>query len=173
MAIGVAAGCAGADGPGVSAPSVGTTGPVPSTAAAPFEMFGTVSVTVRLPDGSTREWCLLLADTELRRARGLMEVTDLAGYDGMAFRFGAPTQTAFYMFRTVRPLSIAFHDAEGRFVSAADMEPCPSGDPGACPLTGAAAPYTDAVEVPRGGLTRLGLVPGSQLDFAGPCRPRA
>lgn len=149
-------------------------GASPSVAAPPppFERFGTVSVTVVLADGSRREWCLLLADTPQRRARGLMEVGALAGFDGMAFRFGAPVEARFYMFATRLPLSIAFLAGDGAIVSTADMDPCPASDPAACPLTSPEAPYTDAVEVPRGDLVRLGFVSGARATFGAPCRPR-
>jgi hypothetical protein len=149
-------------------------GGAPSSAAAPppFEQFGTVSVTVVLADGSRREWCLLLADTPQRRARGLMEVGSLAGFDGMAFRFGSPVEARFYMFATRLPLSIAFLAGDGAVVSTADMDPCPASDPAACPLTSSAARYTDAVEVLRGELTLLGFVDGARATFGSACRPR-
>lgn len=139
----------------------------------PFGQFGTMAVTVTRPDGTTVELCLLLADTDARRSRGLMEVTDLAGYDGMLFSWPEPTSSAFYMFNTVLPLSIAFYGEDGRFVSSADMDPCPAADVADCPLTFADGPYRQAVEVPQGQLTPLGMVEGSTLSVGGaPCRPR-
>lgn len=119
------------------------------------------------PDVIVRR-CALLADTMPERDRGLMFVRDLAGYDGMVFRWPAETTEAFYMKNTLIPLSVAWFDSSGRFVSSADMAPCPEAS--ACPLFSAAAPYTVAIEVPRGGLTRLGIGPGSSLTLAGSCR---
>ncbi len=139
----------------------------------PFGLFGTAAVTVTRPDGTVVELCLLLADTDTRRSRGLMEVTDLAGYDGMVFAWPAPTSSAFYMFNTRLPLSIAFYGSDGRWVSAADMDPCPSDVAAECPLTFAAGPYRWAVEVPQGDLPALGMVDGSTLSVGtAPCRPR-
>ena len=93
---------------------------------------------------------------------------DLAGYAGMLFEWSSPTTDEFYMKNTLIPLSIAWFDQSGRFVSAADMPPCPAVT--ACPLYPAAAPYTIALEVPQGGLRQLGIGPGTSLALAGPCR---
>ena len=95
-------------------------------------------------------YCALLADTEAQRARGMMGRRDLAGFDGMLFRF----------------------DAEGRFVSATDMAPCP--DQEGCPTYPPPAPYRVALEVLQGGLGRLGIGPGSTMSAGGgnPGRPR-
>ncbi len=111
--------------------------------------------------------CALLAETPAQQARGLMERRDLAGYDGMLFRFPSDTETGFWMKDTPLPLSIAYFDADGQFVSTADMAPCihqPS-----CPSYPAARPYRYALEVPQGALPRLGIGPGARLVTTGPC----
>ncbi len=106
----------------------------------------------------------MLADDSATRSQGLMEQTDLRGYDGMIFRFPSPTTGRFFMRNTRIPLSIAFFDADGRFVSSADMQPCPD-DVDRCPTYGADRPYVHAIEVPLGGLDRLGIGPGSVLSL--------
>ncbi len=111
--------------------------------------------------------CALLASTPAQRAQGLMFRRDLAGYAGMLFRWPGPTTEEFYMKDTVIPLSIAWFDGSGRYVSSTDMVPCPPG--GACPLYAAAGPYTTALEVPRGGLAGLGVGPGALLSLTGHC----
>jgi uncharacterized membrane protein (UPF0127 family) len=103
-----------------------------------------------------------LAATEPERERGLMQVTGLGGADGMLFRFGTDQSTAFWMKDTVIPLSIAFFQKGGAFVSATDMEPCSPSAPG-CRTYPADAPYSDAIEVPKGGLAALGIGPSSRL----------
>ncbi len=113
------------------------------------------------------ERCALLADTPEQHQRGLMGRTDLGGKDGMLFRFDTETSTSFYMKDTLIPLSIAWFNSEGVFVSAADMEPCP--DDVGCPTYSAAAPYRYALEVPKGGLPGLGVGPGAQLVVGGAC----
>jgi uncharacterized membrane protein (UPF0127 family) len=92
---------------------------------------------------------------------------DLGGFDAMVFRFDADTTGSFYMRNTPLPLSIAWFDRNGVFVSSADMEPCP--DRAGCPDYTAAAPYRLAVEVPKGGLGALGIDAGSSLMVGGGC----
>ena len=125
----------------------------------------------RIEGGSasaTAARCALLAETATQQGRGLMERRDLGGYDGMLFKFAADHTGEFYMLNTPLPLSIAFFDASGAFVSATDMAPCI--DMPTCPTYGAARPYRWALEVPRGDLPRLGVGPGTRLVAGGPCR---
>lgn len=138
----------------------------------PLTGFGEVEVRiVEGPDGEPIVICVLVADTPEERARGLMEVTDLGGYDGMLFRFEADSDGGFWMKDTLLPLSIAYLDADGAVVSTADMEPCPDGTQ--CPSYASAGPYRMALEVPQGGLAPLGLEEGSpaRLEIAGECAP--
>src|SRR5207237_294174 len=118
-------------------------------------------------DGHQHGACVLVADTEAERERGLMDVDGLGGYDGMLFRFPSPTTADFYMFRTRLPLSIAFFAADGTFVSGADMTPCTAKDGSDCPLYPAAAAFLDALEVAQGGLPALGIGTGSHLQVVG------
>jgi uncharacterized membrane protein (UPF0127 family) len=132
--------------------------------------FDEVAATITAADGSTCEVCLLVATTEAQRRRGLMEVTeaDLGGYDGMLFRFAAEVEGGFWMRNTPLPLSIAYFDETGAFVSATDMAPC--GDSASCPGYDAAGAYRYALEVPQGELADLGVAEGSTLRLDGaPC----
>jgi uncharacterized membrane protein (UPF0127 family) len=130
----------------------------------PLEGFDDIAFRVASPAGGAFEGVAMLADDQATRSRGLMEQTDLRGYDGMIFRFPSATTGRFFMRNTRIPLSIAFFDGDGRFVSSADMEPCPD-DVDRCPTYGADRPYVHAIEVPLGGLGRLGIGPGSVLSF--------
>ncbi len=101
-----------------------------------------------------------------------MGVTDMGGADGMVFLFGEPSTSAFWMRDTPMPLSIAFFDAAGAFVSAADMAPCLDGTREDCPRYQAGGPYASAIEVPQGGLDELLIGPGSRFDLLdAPCEP--
>lgn len=132
--------------------------------------FEEISFTITSPDGEVLDWCAMLAATQELRAQGLMHQPDLGGYDGMVFRYDQPNSGGFWMKNTIIPLAIAYFDAEGGFVSAQGMDPCPE-EAETCPSYPAAAPYLHAIEVPRGGLGRLGIGPGSTLSFSGePCR---
>jgi uncharacterized membrane protein (UPF0127 family) len=128
--------------------------------------FGEAVATLATAAGP-RQLCVAVADTPVQRATGLMGRTDLAGYDGMLFRFTGPSQATFYMRNTPLPLGIAWFDAAGRFVSSAQMEPCPDRD--GCPTYGATGPYTMALEVPATAFAGLGAGPGSTLTVGGPC----
>ncbi|HEX3426963.1 MAG TPA: DUF192 domain-containing protein [Acidimicrobiales bacterium] len=129
--------------------------------------FQQIAFTVRSAGGVTTKHCALLALTVAQQDQGLMNRTNLAGYNGMIFRFVEPTTVEFYMKDTVIPLSIAWFDASGHFVSSTDMAPCPTQDN--CPLYAAANAYTDALEVPRGQLGQLGVGTGSVLSVGGAC----
>jgi len=118
--------------------------------------------------GRSAPGCALLANTEAQRGLGLMNRRDLAGYDAMVFLWPAPTTEAFYMKNTIIPLSVAWFDQSTHFVSETDMAPCPP-EIVSCPLFSASAPYTVAIEVPQGGLARLGISPGSSITLGGPC----
>ena len=90
---------------------------------------------------------------------------DLAGYDAMVFRFDTDVTTQFYNKDVPIPLTVAWFDAAGVYVGAADMAVCT--DP--CPLVGPAVPYRLGFEVPKGGLRTLGVGPGSVLVVGGSC----
>ncbi|MBA3267018.1 MAG: DUF192 domain-containing protein, partial [Acidimicrobiia bacterium] len=105
--------------------------------------------------------------TEAQRQVGLMNRPDLAAHDGMLFRFDDDTRAGFYMKDTPMPLSIAWFDDEGRFVSSTDMEPCL--DRVECPNYYAARPYRFALEVRKGALADQGIGAGSQISVGGAC----
>lgn len=130
-----------------------------------IEGFGEVAFTTMDPAGIIAEWCALLADTDELRQRGLMGQDDLNGYDAMVFRFTEPSTGGFWMKDTIIPLTVAYFDADGRFMSSADMQPCPTGTD--CPSYPAEGEYVTAVEVPLGGLGAIGIGPGSVLGFGG------
>ena len=122
------------------------------------------------PAGATSpaaQLCALVADNEAQRAQGMMGRRDLAGFDGMLFRFDGDSTGGFWMRNVPVPLSIAWFDAEGRFVSSADMAPCEDRDD--CPTYPPGGPYRLALEVLQGGLAPLGVGPGSTIAVGGAC----
>lgn len=136
--------------------------------------FDGVTVRITAPDGSVCEECFWLADTGARRAQGLMGVTELEGAAGMVFVYDGPSTSRFWMRNTLLDLTVTFHDAQGRFVGAQQMVPCPNDvADGDCPRYGAPEPFAVAVEVPAGDEVALGLVPGSRLELLGSCAPEA
>lgn len=147
--------------------TVGANGPADPTLGG-LPGFGETAFQVTTADGaSAGQFCALLATSEQQRAQGLMGRRDLAGYDAMVFVFDADTDGAFFMRDVPVGLSIAWFGADGRFVSAADMAPCP--DQEGCPSYAPTGPYRQAVEVLQGGLGRLGLAEGAVLTVGGAC----
>lgn len=131
------------------------------------QVAGFGEIAYRIDKAAGNERCALLADTDSQHQQGLMNRTDLAGHDGMLFRFRADTRVGFYMKDTPMPLSIAWFDSAGNFVSADEMEPCL--DQIECPNHYARRPYRYALEVAKGGLGDLGIGPGSHLSVGGTC----
>ena len=137
----------------------------------PVPGFGEVEVrVVEGPDGEPVVLCVLVAETPEQRARGLMEVTDLGGYDGMIFVYDTEVENGFWMRDTPMPLSIAHVDAAGEVVGTLDMEPCLDAGPD-CPRYPPAAPFRFALEVPQGDLDAVGVVVGARLEVTGACAP--
>jgi uncharacterized membrane protein (UPF0127 family) len=137
----------------------------------PLAGFDEVAVRVLPADGGDwLSWCLLAARTAAQRSQGLMGVTDLQGYSGMAFVYDEDVENAFWMRNTPSPLSIAWVTAEGRVVSTADMAPCD--DRPDCPRYPPAGPYRYAIEVLQGDLPALGITGGATVEVGGECAPR-
>ena len=133
-----------------------------------LEGFDEVAVSVDAEEGSFA-WCLLAALTSEQRSRGLMEVTDLQGYEGMVFVYEEDVQNPYYMLNTPTPLSIAWIAADGSVVSTTDMEPCEDSD--GCPTYSATGPYRYAIEVFQGRLEELGITESSRVTVGGTCAP--
>ena len=145
--------------------------PPGNPARVPLEGFDEIAVTVApAKGGDLLAWCLLAALEARQRERGLMEVTDLRGYSGMAFLYDEDVTGAFYMRNTPMPLSIAWISARGAVVSTADMAPCEDRD--GCPTYPPAGPYRTAIEAPKGALPLLGITPGATVTVGGACAAR-
>ncbi len=130
---------------------------------------GTLKVLVAAQGSSTpvAEHCALLATTAAQHAKGLMTRRDLAGYAAMAFRWAEDVDVLFYNRNVPMALSVAWFDKEGRWLGSRDLEPCPDMD--GCPTIAAPSDFRYAVEVEKGGLSRLGLGPGSQIAVTNGC----
>jgi uncharacterized membrane protein (UPF0127 family) len=94
-----------------------------------------------------------------------MDREDLPEGTGMVFLFANDSSGAFYMYRTLIPLSIAFFDATGQVVSVLDMEPCTSDDANACERYNPEATYRGALEVNQGALDELGVTEGWTVEL--------
>jgi uncharacterized membrane protein (UPF0127 family) len=128
--------------------------------------FATTTVVIRRADGTLCTLCVYLAERVSDQMRGLMNVTDLAGRDGMLFRFSPPSTERFWMRNTIIPLTAVWFAANGFFLERADMTPCPDAAP-TCDLYGPVAPAADTIEFPVGRADALGIGAGSQLVSRG------
>jgi uncharacterized membrane protein (UPF0127 family) len=138
----------------------------------PFGDFDEVAIVVEPGDGrGLLSWCLLAALTREQRAQGMIGVSDLQGYDGMAFLYAEDVQNEYHMRGVPKPLSIAWISSDGEIVSTTDMEPCEATRDD-CPLYPASGPYRYSIEVFQGGLDDLGIVEGSKVSLAGSCAAR-
>ena len=160
----------GADGPAdpsLGEPVEGSTLPG-NPERVPLEGFDEVAISVEAEEGSFA-WCLLAALTAEQRGRGLMEVTDLQGYEGMVFVYEDDVQNGFFMRNTPTPLSIAWIAGDGSVVTIDDMAPCEDRD--GCPSYHPTGPYRYAIEVFQGRLEELGITESSTVTVGGTCAP--
>ncbi len=135
-------------------------GPV-SLKRTPFGDFKEIGF--RIEGGSaqaTAARCALLAETAAQQARGLMERQDLAGYDGMLFRFEEAQPVGFWMRNTRIPLDMIFIRADGTIARIAantvphSEESVTSGEPVAAVL-----------EIAGGRAAELGIAPGDRVSW--------
>lgn len=102
-----------------------------------------------------------LADTPLKRERGLMNRKHLPKNQGMLFKFHHPTFASFWMKNTYIPLDIAFLDDQGRVLQIEPMSPLNT-----------KAIYSNyscryALEVNKGWFTENGIAVGSIVGGEG------
>ena len=99
-----------------------------------------------------------IADTDERRALGLMYRTSLAADAGMLFDFKQDEDVAMWMRNTPIPLDMVFIDRTGKIVNIAER---------AVPFSEAtipsAGPVRAVLEVNGGTASRLGLKPGDRV----------
>ncbi|MEI7622796.1 MAG: DUF192 domain-containing protein [Actinomycetes bacterium] len=129
-----------------------------------------VTLRIRHADGSVEEHCVWLADSELERQRGLMEVSDptIGGAEAMVFSFEGESSVGFWMKDTPQPLSVAWISGSGEVLDTADMDPCPASS-SSCPRYPAPRPYRLAIEMAQGRLQDWGIEPGATVMLAQAC----
>lgn len=141
---------------GGSARDVGAAPAEPSIA--PSEPFTEVErITLEGPDGRTAQLWAWIADTQDKRARGLMHRTELPADAGMLFVFEEDHTGGFWMKNTRIPLSIAYIGADGEILRIMDMRPC-TADP--CRIYDPEVAYRSALEVNQGRFREAGIAVG-------------
>jgi uncharacterized membrane protein (UPF0127 family) len=113
-------------------------------------------------EGSEAVLYVEVADDAEERRRGLMGVHHLPDDEGMAFVYGRPVTTGFWMKDTLIPLSIAFVDEDQHVVGLREMEPC-TADP--CPTYSVDEPYVLAIEANAGWFEEHGVREGDRAEL--------
>lgn len=150
----------GAGAPPASAPAV-TSAPAASERGLPT---GRVRITRPGNGPVVLDLTVEVADTPVRRARGLMGVTSLPDDHGMAFLFPEGADGGFWMKDTLIPLDIAFWDGDGRVLEILQMQPCRVADH-LCPTYDPGERYVGALEVNLGVLGRNGVQEGDVVTL--------
>ncbi|MES2964622.1 MAG: DUF192 domain-containing protein [Bdellovibrionota bacterium] len=106
-----------------------------------------------------------IADTPLRRERGLMFRTSLDEKSGMLFVFDGEQPLAFWMKNTLIPLSIAYIDKDRKIVDIQEMVPAVMGEmhPKSYPSK---RPAMYALEMPKDWFSRNRVKIGQRFSFA-------
>lgn len=169
LIVGLAS-CGSTDGSVTAVPAETSGKAIPASGAIAPEGFRAVTLIVTRPDGTVTYLCVWLADSRELRIKGLTGITDpdLGGKEGMVFRFEEDTSATFWMKDTMLPLSVAWFDSDGVFISSTSMEPCPA-DSESCPSHAPAGPYRLALETTKGRLAESGLEPGSRVELGDSC----
>jgi uncharacterized membrane protein (UPF0127 family) len=106
-----------------------------------------------------------MADSEDRRAHGLMFRSHLAADHGMLFVFEDQRPLGFWMKNTLIPLSIGFFDQDKRLIDIQEMEPAVAGE--ASPrVYNSAQPAMYALEMPKSWFARHKIEKGAKFSFA-------
>jgi uncharacterized membrane protein (UPF0127 family) len=99
---------------------------------------------------------------------GLMERRHLPDSAGMLFLYDAtqPDSSAYWMYRTLIPLDIAYIDSAGTIRSIRHMQPCRTMLAQGCPTYPAGAPFRAALEVNAGYFARHAVQLGDRVILA-------
>ncbi|MCC5856484.1 MAG: DUF192 domain-containing protein [Idiomarina sp.] len=109
-----------------------------------------------------------IADTDTRRAQGLMGRTEVPPMTGMLFVYSRPAQRGFWMYRTLVPLDIAFLNTEGEVQQVMQMMPCESRVAALCPSYRPNQAFSMALEMAAGQFEVHDISAGSRV-FRGSC----
>lgn len=124
---------------------------------------------VQMQDKKEHNLMVEVANTNKKRARGLMERNSLGDFQGMIFIYPNAAVRGFWMFQTHIALDIAYMNAEGEVLETLQMQPCASRRSFECPSYAPKEPFTMALEMAAGRFSTLGITAGSQFNL-GTCQ---
>jgi uncharacterized membrane protein (UPF0127 family) len=105
-----------------------------------------------------------VADSDPKRAEGLMYVTKLPDDTGMLFVFDREQPLSFWMKNTLIPLSIGFLDTKGTLVDIQEMEPAKSMVQVDVPTYHSRKPARFALEMSKGWFAKRKVAVGAKLS---------
>ncbi len=105
-----------------------------------------------------------IADTDKRRADGLMFVKSLAPDTGMIFVFEEEMPRGFWMKNTILPLSIGYFDRGGVLFEVIEMKPASSLMELKPPTYESKRPAMFALEMPKGWFKKRSIPIGAKLQ---------
>ncbi len=137
----------------------GSSDPAPTPAVTPPDG----AIELRYDGGSLR---VELAVTPEERARGLSNRASLSADAGMLFVFESARQPSFWMKDTLIPLDLVWIDADKRVEGVTpNVQPEPGVADGALRRYSPETSVLYVLELNAAAAARLGIVPGSQLEF--------
>ena len=104
-----------------------------------------------------------VADNDVNRAEGLMNITKLPPNTGMLFVFDEETLQSFWMKNTLIPLSIGFIDGKGTLVDVQEMVPAQSMLQVEIPTYHSRKPAAYALEMNKGWFSSHKVKTGAKL----------
>jgi uncharacterized protein len=121
-------------------------------------LFPRDSLQIATPDARVHTFKIWIADSDARRARGLMFVRDLAADEGMLFIYPQPQPISMWMKNTYIPLDMVFVDARGRVESVAANT-----TPESLATVSSKGEVLAVVELRAGTAARLNIRPGARV----------
>ncbi len=106
-----------------------------------------------------------MADTQLKKMKGLMFRDSLPENEGMLFVFDRQGIYSFWMINTSIPLDALFFDSKGELVDVISMEPCKVLN---CPKYSPKSPAKYVLEVNKGFAKRHNLISGKSRIISCP-----
>ncbi len=133
-----------------------------STDAAQLDRaFPRTTLKIATPNARLHTFNAWVADTNERRARGLMFVKQLADDEGMLFIYDRPQQVGMWMKNTFIPLDMLFVDATGKVIRVAENT-----EPHSLDTIASQGIALAVIELKGGTAQRLGITKGAQVMHA-------
>jgi uncharacterized membrane protein (UPF0127 family) len=127
-----------------------------NTVAEPLSAFPRDTLAIATPDARMHRFNVWIADSDRRRAQGLMFVKELSADQGMLFIYNTSQQVSIWMKNTFIPLDIVFIRADGRVARIT-----PNAKPHSLATMDSGEPVMAVLELPAGTAKRLNIQRGA------------